>query len=150
MTVQLSIDLRSDELRDALNNRAQRLERRIMELGLGANGVAWPEGTAAESARYYLRNLIMEDAEVAQEVLRVLVDETEAYEDRFWGTHLGQTLFFLGAFPQERVSRRTAQAVLGLRNRQRVHQLITEGLLDEDMGGLISVESVRSLIERAR
>jgi hypothetical protein len=141
------VDLRAPELREALTSRAARLETRIMELGLGATGVVWPEGTALETARYYRRMLGQGNTETAGEILRVLVDETEAYGSQFWSTELGQALFLLGAFPIAETSREVARVVLGLKNRQHIHHLIQQGLLVETMGGTITTESIRSLMK---
>jgi hypothetical protein len=135
-----------DAVRADLYGRAERLEARVSELSAGAEGVVWPEGTARDTARYYFKQLLRGDAEIAAEVLRVLVDESEAWTDRFWGTPLGQVLFKLGAFPEPEMSRASAQALLGLKSRQRVHQLILEGLLVETQGGTLQADSVRALM----
>jgi|SRR3954466_8882876 hypothetical protein len=144
-TFNTTVKLHDPALREALDERAARLEARILQIGLGAP-INWPEGTAADTARYYLQKLQARDPETATEVLTVLVDESESLTDQFWGTTLGRTLFALGAWPDGDMSRATAMHILGLKSRQRVHQLIVEGLVEETMGGLITSASVRALM----
>lgn len=140
-----TIDLKDDGLRLELIRRAEALEARALQLAQGADGIAWPEGTAADTARYYARKLGALDVEIAAEVLRVLVDEGEATSVSFWGTPLGQALFLLKAYPAEHVDRAQARVILGLRSRQHVHNLIVAGDLSEDFGGMIPADAVRHL-----
>ena len=140
-----TINLRDRALCDELVRRAERLESRARELALGAEDVRWPEGTAKDTARYYAKQLGLLDLEVAQEVLRVLVDEGELSSNDFWRSDLGRALFLLGAGGVREVNRTTAQALLRTKSRQRLHQLIVSGELQETMGGMITADSVRSL-----
>lgn len=144
-----TIDLKDAALRDELIRRAERLEARVLELASGADGIAWPEGTARDTARYYAKRLGMLDVEVAAEVLRVLVDEGESTSIQFWGTPLGRALFLLHAYPADCLDRTQARLVLGLRSRQHVHNLIVAGDLSEDFGGMIPADAVRSLFHVA-
>jgi hypothetical protein len=150
MTIYMTVDLRSKSLRDTLVARAEGLEKRVLSLALGVDEVTWPEGTARETARFYAKNLTSSDKEIVQntarEVLDTLVNETEMFEDEFWATELGRALFAVGAFPAESMTRATAVKLLGLKSRQHMHHLVVEGILDEDMGGMISVDSVRALM----
>jgi hypothetical protein len=143
------VNLKAPELREALASRAQRLEARAMQLGLGQEGFAWPEGTALHTARYYARLLGQGSTEAAAEILAVLVDETEANDTQFWSTPLGRALFLLGAFPQPEMSRATAAALLGLKSRQRIHQYIVDREVTETMGGTITTDSVRAHMRAA-
>jgi hypothetical protein len=140
-----TINMKDDALRVELIRRAEGLEARALQLAQGADGIAWPEGTAADTARYYAKRLGMLDVEVAAEVFRVLVDEGEATSVSFWGTTLGRALFLLGAYPAAAVDRTQARVLLGLRSRQHVHNLIVAGDLSEDFGGMIPAEAVRHL-----
>lgn len=139
------IDPKGREVRDELVRRAERLEARLQELANGAEGVCWPEGTARDTALFYARKLGMLDVEVAAEVLRVLVDESESSTLAFWGTPLGRVLFLLHAHPAEEVDRSMARVLLGLRSRQHVHNLIVAGDLTETMGQTVTSDSIRKL-----
>ena len=144
-TFTTTLNLKDAALREELIRRAEKLEARLQELANGAEGVAWPEGTARDTARFYAKQIGLLDVEVAQEVLRVLVDEGEATSAAFWGTPLGRALFLLGAYPDQVMDRTHARHVLGLRSRQHVHNLIVAGEIHEDMGGMISVDELRDL-----
>lgn len=140
-----NINLRDMALYEELLRRAEALEMRAQRLALGAEGVSWPEGTAKDTARYYAKGIATLDVEVAREVREVLVEEQEAQQAPFWGTQLGRALFLLHAYPGEYVDRPVAQKVLGLKSRQRVHQLVVNGELEEDQGLMITAESIRRL-----
>lgn len=143
------IDLKDPALRDELIRRAEALEARLVQLAAGADGVTWPEGTARDTARYYARQIGLLDVEVAAEVLRVLVDESEALTPSFWGTDLGRALFLLGAHPEPSVDRTMARHVLRLKSRQHVHNLLVAGDLHSDMGQMIPVEDIQALFHVA-
>lgn len=84
-------------------------------------------------------------AEVARKLVNTLVGREEARGAQFWETALGRVLALHGAFPDQTMTRSQAGAILDV-SRQRVGQMLDQGLLEQGRGGFIVTASLVRLL----
>lgn len=145
-----TVTVRTVDLAEDLARRLDHLASAYREVfnPPGSNGGLLDGLTAGTAIEHWLEDLLLANdgtaAEAARQIRRALISDAEAQTPYLWETPLGRVLASRGAYPDASMPRVIAQGILGV-TKQRISQMVLEGLLVEGGQGVTAASVVRLL-----